>query len=143
MSILDLMEPIVAIINKVLPDKASKDAAAAQLQLLAAQGSLNEEMAQLQAVTTAQSDINKVEAASTNWFVAGWRPGIGWVCVAAFSFEFLLRPLLQWGMAIGGHPVALPSLDDTLTQLTYAMLGMGSLQVVSSHPMFQQKTSDK
>lgn len=136
MSWLDLMEPVVAIINKVIPDKAAAAVAEATLRSQAQAGALQEELANLTAVTTAQSDINKVEAASTNWLVSGWRPAIGWVCGAAFAFEFLLRPLLQWGCALAGHPVALPSLDSTLTQLTYAMLGMGTLRTIEKHPTF-------
>lgn len=139
MAWLDLLEPVVAIINKVIPDKAAAAAATAQMQLLAQQGALQQELDQLTAVTTAQSDINKVEAASTNWFVSGWRPAIGWVCGAAFSFQFLLRPLIQWSMTIAGHPVTLPGLDDALTQLTYAMLGMGALRTVEKHSAFQPK----
>jgi Holin of 3TMs, for gene-transfer release len=138
MSALDFFEPIVAIINKIIPDKAAAAVAADQLKAAMAQGQLQEELDSLQSVTTAQSDINKVEAASTNWFVAGWRPAIGWVCGLAFGFEFLLRPLLQWGAIFAGHPVTLPSLDDTLTQLTYAMLGMGALRTVEKHPSFNK-----
>lgn len=138
MSIWDsIAAPLIAIVNKVVPDKAAAAAITGQMQVAAQAGELEQEFAQLTAVTTAQSDINKVEAASTNWFVAGWRPGIGWVCVLAFCFEFLLRPLLQWGCALYGHPVNLPSLDSTLTQLTYAMLGMGALKTVEKHSAFQ------
>lgn len=140
MSIWDtIAAPLIAIVNKIIPDKAAAAAATAQLQFMIEQGSLQEELSNLKAVTTDQSDINKVEAASTNWFVAGWRPAIGWVCGLAFAFEFLLRPLLQWGCALYGHPVTLPSLDSTLTQLTYALLGMGALKTVEKHPAFNPK----
>ena len=142
MSIWDTVAaPIIAIINKVVPDKAAAAAAVATLQQMQMQGSLADEMTALKAVTTDQSDINKVEAASTNWLVAGWRPAIGWVCASAFAFEFLLRPLLEWGVALSGHTIALPSLDSTLTQLTYAMLGMGTLRTVEKHPAFQPKAA--
>jgi hypothetical protein len=141
MSVLDFFEPIVAIINKVIPDKAQAQVAADQLKAAMAAGELQQELEQLTSVTTAQSDVDKVEAASTNWFVAGWRPAIGWVCGLAFGFEFLLRPLLQWGAIFAGHPVTLPSLDDTLTQLTYAMLGMGALRTVEKHPSFNKAPS--
>jgi hypothetical protein len=138
MSIWDTVAaPIIAIINKVVPDKTAAAAAIANLQQMQMQGQLEDEFIRLQAVTTAQSDIDKVEAGSSNWFVAGWRPAIGWVCCAAFGFEFLLRPLLQWGLAIAGHSVPLPSLDATLTQLTYAMLGMGTISLGAQHPMFK------
>ena len=142
MSIWDtIAAPLIAIVNKIIPDKARycRRRYRFQLQFMIEQGSLQEELSNLKAVTTDQSDINKVEAASTNWFVAGWRPAIGWVCGLAFAFEFLLRPLLQWGCALYGHPVILPSLDSTLTQLTYAMLGMGALKTVEKHPAFNPK----
>jgi hypothetical protein len=122
--------PIIAIINKVVPDKAAAAAAVAQLQQMQLQGQLNDELLQLQAVTTSQSDINKVEAASTSLFVAGWRPMIGWVCGVAFAFQFLLKPLVEWGATLAGHPVTLPGLDANLPQLTYALLGMGTLRTV-------------
>jgi hypothetical protein len=131
MAIWDLVAgPIVGIINKLIPDKAAAAAATAQLQQLALQGQLSDELAQLTSITSAQSDVDKVEAASANLFVAGWRPAIGWVCAAAFSFEFILRPIIEWAFIVSGHtlPVKLPRLDDALTQLTYGMLGMGALR---------------
>lgn len=133
-----IVAPVLAIIQKVIPDKAAAAAATAQLQQMAAQGQLEEELAALQSVTTSQSDVDKVEAASSSLFVAGWRPAIGWVCGLAFGFQFLLRPLLQWGMALAGHPVVLPGLDDSLTQLTYGMLGMGALRTIEKHPSFKK-----
>lgn len=130
MSIWDTVAaPIIAIINKVVPDKAAAAAAVATLQTMQMQGQLQDEMLQLQSVTTAQSDIDKVEAGSTSTFVSGWRPMIGWVCASAFGFEFIIRPVLQWGFIMAGHTLPpLPGIDDTLTQLTYAMLGMGALR---------------
>lgn len=131
MSIWDTVAaPIIKIIDKIVPDKAAAQAAKDSLNQMIAQGNLNEEMAQLTAVTTAQSDINKVEAASTSIFVSGWRPFIGWVCGTAFGFQFLLKPLIEWGMSLAGHPIKLPGLDDALTQLTYALLGMGALRSI-------------
>lgn len=142
MSALDFFEPIVAIINKIIPDKAAAAIAADQLKAAMTQGQLEEQLEQLTSITTAQSDVDKVEAGSANWFVAGWRPAIGWVCGLAFAFEFLLRPLLQWGVALSGHaPIVLPSLDSTLTQLTYAMLGMGAMRTIEKHPAFAKTAS--
>jgi Holin of 3TMs, for gene-transfer release len=142
MSIWDTVAaPIIAIINKVVPDKAAAAAAVAQLNQMQLQGQLQDELMQLQSVTTNQSDINKVEAASASMFVAGWRPAIGWVCAAAYAFQFLIRPLLQWGSAFVGHPVTLPGLDDALTQLTYGMLGMGAMRTIEKHPIFNKTAS--
>jgi hypothetical protein len=46
-----------------------------------------------------QQDINKVEAAHASVFVAGWRPAVGWVSVAALGYQFILYPLLTWAWA--------------------------------------------
>lgn len=123
--------PIIGIINKLIPDKTAAAAATAQLQQMAMQGQLADELAQLQAVTVNQSDINKVEAGSTSIFVAGWRPAIGWVCALALCFQYIARPLLGTGFTIAGHSLpALPGLDDNLWQLMFGMLGMGTLRTV-------------
>lgn len=46
-----------------------------------------------------QHEINKVEAAHTSIFVAGWRPAIGWVGVLALGYQFILYPLMTWAWA--------------------------------------------
>lgn len=128
-----IIGPVVSIINKLIPDKAAAAAATAQLQQMALQGQLNDELAQLQAVTSNQSDINKVEAASTSFFVAGWRPGIGWVCALALCAQYIVRPTLLWVSVAAGHPLKvddLPGLDNNLWQLMFGMLGMGTLRTV-------------
>jgi Holin of 3TMs, for gene-transfer release len=118
--------PILGLIGKLIPDKTAAAAAQAQLQMLAAQGALNEELAQLQAVTTAQSDINKVEAASTSLFVAGWRPYVGWICGTALGLDCIIRPLVNWIATLCGHPVDFPSLNNPWMQTTMSgMLGLG------------------
>lgn len=43
-----------------------------------------------------QMEVNKVEAASSSLFVAGWRPAIGWIGAVALGYQFLLYPLLVW-----------------------------------------------
>lgn len=81
---------------------------------------------------TGQQEINKAEAQHTSVFVAGWRPAIGWVCVAALGYQFVLYPLMVWGwgtmQAIGWVPAGLnppPILDtDALMILLTGMLGL-------------------
>lgn len=127
MAIWDLVAgPIIGIINKLIPDKTAAAAAQAQLQQMAAQGALAEELAQLQAVTTAQSDIDKVEAASSSLFVAGWRPYVGWICGSGLALQVIVAPLFTWASALLGHPTPFPKFDDVLLQSTLAgMLGLG------------------
>jgi Holin of 3TMs, for gene-transfer release len=130
MSIWDtIAAPIIAIINKVVPDKTAAAQAIATLNQLQLQGALQEELAQLQAVTVNQSDINKAEATNASVFVSGWRPMIGWVCGAALASQYIGRPLLQWGFAMAHQPLpALPGIDDNLWQLMFGMLGLGGLR---------------
>jgi len=120
--------PILKIIDKVVPDKAAAAAAKDALTQQAQQGALAEELAELQAVTTAQSDINKVEAASTNWWVAGWRPYIGWICGTALAMSAIIGPLFTWITTLAGHPTPFPITNDPLLQSTLAgLLGMGHI----------------
>ena len=49
-----------------------------------------------QATDLAQIEVNKVEAASSSVFVAGWRPAIGWIGAAALAYQFLLYPMFLW-----------------------------------------------
>lgn len=134
--------PIVAIINKVVPDRAAAAAAIATLNQMQLQGQLADEMAQLQAVTVNQTDIDKVEAASSSLFVAGWRPYVGWICGTGLGIDCILRPLVNWAAALCGHPVDFPVMSNVLLQSTMAgLLGLGHISrtvekvqgVVGSH----------
>lgn len=132
MSIWDtIAAPIIAIINKVIPDKAAAAQAVATLNQLQLQGQLQDEFTQLQAITVNQSDVDKTEAANANVFVSGWRPAIGWVCGVALASQYVLRPLVQWGFTMAHQPVpVLPGIDDNLWQLMFGMLGLGSLRTL-------------
>src|SRR5579872_585860 len=100
--ILDFLGPITDIINKLIPDRAAAAQATAALKEQVLNGQLQQEFQNLVAVTTAQSDVDKQEAASASIFVAGWRPAVGWVCALALAFQYLARPLLGTGFTIAG-----------------------------------------
>jgi hypothetical protein len=126
-----VIDTVGGIISKVVPDRAAAQAATAQLQQMATAGQLQEELLQLQAVTSSQTDINKAEAASPSVFVAGPRPAVMWVCVAALAYQYLLRPLWTGIALIAAHPIpapGLPGLDDNLYQLLWALLGLGAMR---------------
>lgn len=111
------------IIDRLFPDQAAADAAKLELFKLQQSG----ELAQI----TGQLDINKVEAASSSVFVAGWRPAVGWVCAGALGYQFVLRPFLEFGFIAFGHPVGnLPGIDNALWELLFGMLGMGGLRTI-------------
>ncbi|SDC49529.1 Holin of 3TMs, for gene-transfer release [Sphingomonas sp. YR710] len=118
------------VIDRVLPDPAAKQAAQIELLKLAQTG----ELARLTAETDlarGQIAVNQAEAANGATFVSGWRPFVGWVCGSGLGLQFLIAPLLSWGAAMAGHPVAVPSLDmSTLLTLLAGMLGLGGLRTV-------------
>ena len=114
-----------SLIERFFPDPEKK--AAAQLELLKMQQT--GELAQLASETDLaklQIQVNVEEAKSTNWFVAGWRPGIGWVCGAGLAYAALIEPFARfiakvWFKYTGEFPVI--STDLTL-QILLGMLGL-------------------
>ena len=88
------------------------------------------EKAQLiQEINKAQIEVNKVEAGSTNLFVSGWRPFVGWTCGVALCYHFVLQPLLMFILSSTGNPMELPGFDmTTLTTVLMGMLGLGGLR---------------
>ena len=89
-----------------------------------------------QAIDLGQMEVNKVEAANQNLFVAGWRPAIGWVGAGAMFYQFLLYPLLVWGWTwmqaeqIVPQEVKPPPMLDTdaLWVILSGMLGIAGMR---------------
>lgn len=77
------------------------------------------------AIASGQAETNKVEAASTRLFVAGWRPFVGWICSLAVGFKFIGGPLLFVIAQAARHPIDLPEIDTSeLWVLLAGMLGL-------------------
>ena len=77
----------------------------------------------------AQIEINKVEAAHPSVWVSGWRPFIGWVAGLALALEFLVRPIVQWGLDISGQAIQLPNIDNQeLYPILMGLLGLSTLR---------------
>lgn len=88
-------------------------------------------MTNLQQWDAQQNAVNVEEAKSTNLFVAGWRPAIGWVCAIALFYTYILTPFATWGFAIAEVEVPpMPKLDNNLWELLFGMLGMGGLRTL-------------
>jgi hypothetical protein len=83
-----------------------------------------------QAMDMAQIDVNKIEAASSSLFVAGWRPFIGWGCGSAFVYSAMVEPIARFVAQVGFHYTgAFPQLDTNLTmQVMVGMLGMAGMR---------------
>lgn len=93
-----------------------------------------------------QLDANKAEAAHPSVLVAGWRPAVGWVCVAALGMSFIpkafvLTLLWTWQAVVlvnawnGAAPMPplppFPELGLTdLIGLLVSLLGVGVMRSV-------------
>ena len=109
------IDPITAVsdvvntvINKIWPDKTEQEKA---------------ELAGAIALVQGQLDVNKAEAANSNWFVAGWRPYIGWICGTGLGYQFLVYPIL-----VAFVPKVVQLDMGTLLTLLTGMLGIGGLR---------------
>ena len=120
-------DPITAIsdliktgLEKWVPDANAREQAAAQIA------------AQVHAQTMAQIEVNKVEAASSSLFVAGWRPFVGWCCGASYAYTFVVQPFLIFLLTAAQVHVdiaQLPVLDmGELGVVLFGMLGLGAMR---------------
>jgi hypothetical protein len=83
-----------------------------------------------------QMEVNAQEARNPSLFVSGWRPAIGWICVAALALSFLIFPIVRAGAlyysAFTGEHVPIEGIPDldwgTLSPILMGMLGLGALR---------------
>ena len=120
-----------SLIERFFPDPAQKAAAALELARMQQNG----ELAQLAAETDLaklQIQTNIEEAKSTNWWVAGWRPAIGWVCGAGLAYAALVEPFARFAAKVWfGYTGNFPVIDTDLTmQILMGMLGLGAMRSV-------------
>ena len=74
-----------------------------------------------------QLNINLEEAKSTNWFVAGWRPAVGWIGAFGLGYAAILEPILRLVATWAGYTGKFPVLDTTITmQVLFGLLGLGA-----------------
>lgn len=127
--------PLDKILGRFFPSADDRQKAKLEIQaeLLKQEGALQAKVLELQA---AQIDVNKEEAKSASLFVAGWRPAVGWVCVFAMAWQYVLQPMLTWGFAVyhanGGQTFpALPTLETSqMYAVLFGLLGLGGLRTV-------------
>lgn len=123
-----LIPVLGSLFDKIIPDPEK----AAEAKLKALELAQKGELAVLDAdvkMALGQMEINKEEA-KTDLFRGGWRPAVGWSCVAGLVYQFLAMPILPWIAAVAGFSVPpLPAIDnETLMVLLTGMLGLGGLR---------------
>lgn len=105
------------VISRLWPDPADQTKAQLALLELAQRGEL------------AQMEVNKAEAASANWFIAGGRPFIVWVCGMAFAWNWIGLPVARLGAAYFGHPLDIAPADmSEMMPVLLGLLGLGGLR---------------
>jgi Protein of unknown function (DUF3154). len=117
------------LLDKVFPNKDDADKAKLAMLQMQQQGAFKELEIQLE-LAKGQMAINEKEAQSPSLFVSGWRPAVGWVCVFAYAFNYLLMPIANW-LAVWLDPNAPKILmleTGELTTLLFGMLGIGGLR---------------
>jgi len=119
------LEFVGKIADKIWPDPAAKAEGLLRLQELQQRGELAVLAADTQ-LAQAQADINKVEAASSNVFVAGWRPFIGWICGLALAYTYFIEPFMRFiASVMFKYTGTFPVIDtSSLQTLVFGMLGL-------------------
>jgi len=111
------------VIDRLIPDKATAEKA--KLEMAAA---LQAQEFQIQ---IEQIRVNAEEAKSTNWFVAGGRPAIMWICGFALAYAAVIEPIGRFVAKVGfGYEGDFPVIDTDLTlQVLFGILGLGAYRM--------------
>jgi len=126
-ALLGLLAPIVGkVAGKFLKNKGDQAKFLSELNLKLAEQE-TKLIDSLVKSDVAQAEINKTDSQSGKFFQAGWRPAIAWICVAGLAYSVFM-PAVSWGMQLAGVVVPpLPQIGgDTLTSLTFGILGLGA-----------------
>lgn len=133
MSILTgLIGPVTGLLDKFIEDKDQKNAIAFELATMAEKHA--------QELAKGQLDVNKVEAAHKNLFVAGWRPAVGWVCCLGMAGNFLIIPLANFALALSSSPITIPLIETSeMMPVLMGMLGLGAMRTVEKTKNVQRE----
>jgi hypothetical protein len=114
--------PIIGdLIDRFLPNSAEREKVKLEYEAKITEAITSVDMAQI--------EINKIEAAHSNMFVAGWRPACGWLGVFGLAYHAILQPFFMFLTSLAGYKVDLPVFDTSvLMTLLVGMLGMGTLR---------------
>jgi hypothetical protein len=118
-----LIGPVTGLLDKFIEDKDKKNAIAFELSTMAERHA--------QELAKGQLEVNKVEAAHKNMFVAGWRPAVGWVCVAGMAGNFILIPFANFALALSSSDITIPLIAlSEMMPVLMGMLGLGAMRTV-------------
>ena len=117
-----LADSVMGGLDGLFTSDEEREAAALKIQTLMAQPHMMQAQANIEA------------AKNTNWFVAGGRPSLLWVCAIALFYNWLIKDIIVIGIVTFSNNAAeivplLPSIDGAeVTGLVTALLGLGALR---------------
>jgi hypothetical protein len=118
------------VIDKIFPDKDAADKAKLEMLKLQQEGAFKELELNFE-LAKGQLAVNLEEAKSSSFFVAGWRPAVGWVCVSALAYNYVIMPLVTWVSRFSYPAVAMVSLETgELMTLLFGMLGISGMRTL-------------
>ena len=122
-----LIGPVSKLVGKFIEDKDVKNKLSHDLATLAQRHA--------QELAKSQIEVNKMEAQSRHWFVASWRPFIGWTCGIALMWLFVLSQFILFFATMFGYSLpALPEFDmGSLMTVLMGMLGLGGLRTFEKY----------
>ena len=122
-----LIGPATKLLGKFIEDKDTKNKLAHELATMAERHA--------QELAKSQIEVNKAEAQSRHWFVASWRPFIGWTCGIALMWHFVLSQFILFFATMFGFELpALPEFDmGSLMTVLMGMLGLGGLRTFEKY----------
>jgi len=121
-----LVGPVTKLLGKFIEDKDQRNKLAHEISTMADK--------HMHEIAKSQLEVNKAEASSRHWWVAGWRPACGWICTLAMGYHFIIQPFLIFFLALFGLTMDIPTFDmDTLMTVLLGMLGLGGLRSFEKH----------
>lgn len=123
------------VIEKIWPDPTKRAQELLKLEELHQKGDIAELNAHVQ-LMLGQLEVNKVEAAHSSIFVAGWRPFVGWVGGFSLAYAGIIHPLLGWvfltlqGLGYIPETLTTPPFVESglLGTIVAGMLGIGGMR---------------
>ena len=116
-----LVGPVTGLLDKFIEDKDQKAMLAHKISTMSEEHH--------QDLMKAQIEVNKVEAASSNLFVSGWRPFIGWTCGLGMFGNFITIPFSNFVLALVGMDIVIPLVPlETMMPVLMGMLGLGAMR---------------
>ena len=120
---------IIEAVGKIAGDLITTDKERMEMEIEQRKLDLEEKKLDM-AGDMAQIAVNTEEAKSSNFFVSGWRPFIGWGCGVAFIYSALIEPICRFvATTVFMYNGTFPTIDTDLTmQVMLGMLGLGAMR---------------